>query len=368
MFDWLYWIFGKILYGIDWVLSGGGDPNGFHNTGMCIIFLTIVVYILMYPLNSKSQKSSRMMGKIQPEIKAIQKKYKGKRDQASQMKMNEETQALYAKYGISMFGGCLPLLVTMPVLWCLYKVMMGMGTDSTASYYIESLSYDPKIPAAPGDPGYFLGLDVNVSPLGFFNDHEHHPYGWLAFLVPILAMVLQFINTKMMQAPKQANGETDQMGQSMKMMNYMMPLMSGFFCLSLNMGIGLYWITGSLFRIVQAFFVNRKVDKISLEELIEKNKDKAAKKAAKRAQRTEKMEQYSSMKTSNIKSVSSYQNKATKNDTSDNKTEKDSTDKEVPTTASETKEDNSGKSAKKEYKQGSISGFAHMNVGGKKKD
>ena len=363
MFDWLYWIFGKILYGIDWVLSGGGNPDGFHNTGMCIIFLTIVVYILMYPLNSKSQKSSRMMGKIQPEIKAIQKKYKGKRDQASQMKMNEETQALYAKYGISMFGGCLPLLVTMPVLWCLYKVMMGMGTDSTASYYIESLAYNPNVTAAPGDPGYFLGLDVNVSPLTFFNDHEHHPYGWLAFLVPILAMALQFINTKMMQSPQQKNGETDQMGQSMKMMNYMMPLMSGFFCLSLNMGIGLYWITGSLFRIVQAFFVNRKVDKISLEELIEKNKDKAAKKAAKRAERNEKMEMYSNMKTSNIKSVSSYQNKPAKNETSEKTTESDTSD-----TSSETKEEKIEKNTNKEYKQGSISGFAHMDVGGKKKD
>ena len=94
MFDWLYWLFGKILFGIDWVLNWA---FGLHNTGLCVIFLTIVIYVLMYPLNSKSQKSSRMMGKIQPEIKAIQKKYKGKKDQASQMKMNQETQEVYAK-------------------------------------------------------------------------------------------------------------------------------------------------------------------------------------------------------------------------------------------------------------------------------
>ena len=348
MFDWLYWIFGKILYGIDWLLSGGGNPDGFHNTGMCIICLTIVIYILMYPLNSKSQKSSRMMGKIQPEIKEIQKKYKGKRDQASQMKMNEETQALYAKYGISPFGGCLPLLVTMPVLWCLYRVMMDMPS------YVSTLNFVKGVPATPG---YFLGLDVNVSPLEFFNDHEHHPYGWLAFLVPILAMVFQFINTKMMQTPQQKNGEQDQMGQSMKIMNYMMPLMSGFFCLSLNMGIGLYWITGSLFRIVQAFFVNRKVDAISMEELIEKNKEKAAKKQAKMKERSEKMEQYSSMKTSNIKSVTKYENKVSKDSGSSGGDTKE--------TASEIKE---APSTNKQYKEGSIAGYAHFSSGGKKKD
>ncbi len=351
MFDWLYWIFGKILFGIDWCLNA---VFGLHNTGLCVIFLTIVIYIIMYPLNSKSQKSTRMMGRIQPEVKAIQKKYKGKKDQASQMKMNEETQELYAKYGISMFGGCLPLLITMPVLWCLYRVMMDMPS------YVSSLNYTKGVPAGPGTPGYFLGLDVNVSPMEFFNDKANHPYGWLSFLIPVLAMVLQFINTKMMQAPKQKAGEQDQMGQSMKIMNYMMPIMSGFFCLSLNMGIGLYWITGSLFRIVQAFFVNRKVDSISLEELIEKNKDKAAKKKEKLKARQEKMEQYSSMKTSNIKSASSYQNKPAGSNKSGNS--------DTSVGASETKGDAPVKKSNKEYKSGSIAGYAHMTSGGKKKD
>jgi len=348
LFDWLYWIFGKILFGIDWCLNA---LFGMHNTGLCVIFLTIIIYILTYPLNSKSQKSSRMMGKIQPELKAIQKKYKNKKDQASQMKMNEETQALYAKYGISPFGGCLPLLVTMPILWCLYRVMADMPS------YVETLKYDPNVAATPGTPGYFLGLDVNVSPMTFFGDKANHPYGWIAFLIPILAMVLQFVNSKMMQTPQQANGEQDQMGQSMKMMNYMMPLMSGFFCLSLNIGIGLYWITGSLFRIVQAFFVNRAVDRIDMNDLIEKNKDKAAKKAAKRAERAEKMDQYSSMRTSNIKTASSYQNKPVKD--SGNQIDDSSS-------ASETK--GVATKSNKNYKAGSIAGYAHMTSGEKKKD
>jgi YidC/Oxa1 family membrane protein insertase len=290
----------------------------------------------MYPLNSKQQKSTRLMNKVNPEIKEIQKKYKNKKDQASQLKMNEETQQVYAKYGISMFGGCLPLIITMPILWCLYQVMYNIGN------YIPAL----KEPAA----GNFLGLDVNMSPMGFFGDKVNHPYGWIAFIIPVLAMVLQFINTKVMQAgTNNAPASEDSMGQSMKMVNYMMPVMSGFFCLSLNMGIGLYWITGSLFRIVQCIFVNRKMDKVSLDDLIEKNKEKAAKKNAKIQERNRQMEQYAKTKTSTIRNASSYQNKPV----NDNK-DKDPVPKNV--------------NINKNIEPGSVAGYAHMLSGGKGKD
>lgn len=330
MFDWLYWIFGKILFGIDWVVY---NLLGIHNTGLCIILLTIIIYLLMYPLNSKQQKSSRLMSKINPELKEIQKKYKNKKDQASQMKMNQETQEVYARYGISPFGGCLPLLITMPILFCLYQVM----------YHIKD--YIPGL--AEQGANNFLGLNVDMSPLQFFRD-PNHPYGFVAFIIPVLAVLFQFINTKMMQ-PKDNNNnnDPDSMAQSMKMMNYFMPFMSGFFCLSLNMGIGLYWVTGSIFRIVQAFFINKKVDKISLEELIEKNKDKASKKNAKREEMNRQMEAYSKKKTSSIKTASSYQNKETKNSSEQKgSSEKNSSPKDLH--------------VNKDIKPGSISGYANM--------
>lgn len=319
---WLYWIFGKILFGIDWTVY---HLLSIHNTGLCIIILTIVIYTIMYPLNAKQQKSSRLMNKISPEMKEIQKKYKGKKDQASQLKMNEETQALYAKYGINPFGGCLPLLITLPIMWCLYRVMMNIGE------YIPAL----KEPGA----GYFIGLDVNVSPMNFFKDKVNHPYGWIAFLIPILAMVLQFINTKLISAgTENTNIDQDSMAQSMKTMNYFMPVMSGFFCLNLNMGIGLYWITGSLFRIVQCLLINRSIDKISMEELIEKNKEKAAKKSAKLEERNRQMAEYAKTRTSSIKNVSSYQNKQSGNE----------------------QEPEENIEINKNVTSGSISGYAHM--------
>lgn len=325
--SWLYWIFGKILYGIDWAVF---HTIGIHNTGLCIILFTIVVYLLLYPLNSKQQKSSRLMNKINPEIKAIQKKYKGKTDQASQMKMNQETQEVYARYGISPFSGCLPLLVTLPIMWCLYRVILNI-TD-----YIPALG--------EGNSNLFLGLDIDVSPLTYFNEGTHR-FGWLAFIIPVLAVLFQFLNTKQLQVKDQEkNTEQDSMASSMKMMNYFMPFMSGFFCLSLPMAIGLYWVVGSIFRVVQAVLVNRKVDKISLDELIEKNKGKASKKSAKREQMNRQMEEYAKKRTAAIKTAATYENKA---ESFDSKQEDVKINKDI--------------------KPGSIAGYAHMLSGNRDK-
>lgn len=321
MFDWLYWIFGKILFGIDWVVF---NTIGIHNTGLCIILFTIVAYLLMYPLNAKQQKSSRLMSKINPEVKQIQKKYKGKTDQASQMKMNQETQAIYAKYGISPFSGCLPLLITLPVMYCLYQVMMNVND------YVPALK-------ATENANIFLGLDVNVSPLQFFKGNPS--IGWLSFIIPVLAVLFQFLNTKLLQV-KNNNEEQDPMASSMKTMNVIMPFMSGFFCLSLPMYIGLYWVAGSVVRIVQALLINRKVDSISMEELIEKNKEKASKKNAKREQMNKQMEEYAKKRTSTIKNASSYQNNEATTDADDEK--------------------NASSQVEKNYQSGSIAGYAHM--------
>ena len=209
----------------------------------------------MYPLNSKQQKSSRLMNKINPEIKAIQKKYKNKKDQASQMKMNQETQDIYAKYGISPFGGCLPLLITMPILFALYNVIRNIP------YYVNGIGSMKENPEAYK----FLGLFVNESPMSLFKDRANYPYaGILVFLIPILAMVLQFINTKLLQVKTDA-GEQDQMQNSMKMMNYMMPLYSVFIVFFLPVGVGIYWIAGSLIRSFQQFLLNKHFD-TALEE------------------------------------------------------------------------------------------------------
>ena len=96
---------------------------GVMNIGICIILFTLIVKVVMFPLTVKQQKFSKMNAVMQPELQAIQKKYKGKSDQESMMKMNVETKAVYEKYGVSMTGGCLQLVIQLPILLALYQVI-----------------------------------------------------------------------------------------------------------------------------------------------------------------------------------------------------------------------------------------------------
>ena len=91
---------------------------GVQNIGLSIILFTVVVYMCMLPLTYKQQKFSKMSAKMNPEIKAVQKKYAGKQDQASMMAMQDETKAVYAKYGVSPSGSCVQLIIQMPIISC----------------------------------------------------------------------------------------------------------------------------------------------------------------------------------------------------------------------------------------------------------
>ena len=118
------WLLGQVMNGIFNVLS----KIGIENIGVCIIIFTIIIYTLMIPLTIKQQKFSKMSAVMQPEIKKIQKKYEGKKDQASMMKQQEEINLVYEKYGTSMTGGCLPMLIQMPILFALYPVIRDIPT------------------------------------------------------------------------------------------------------------------------------------------------------------------------------------------------------------------------------------------------
>ncbi len=119
IFKYIVWILGKIIEIIFEFLNLIRIPN----IGLAIILFTIVVYMLLMPLTIKQQKFSKLSVRMNPEIQAIQKKYKGKNDQESMMAMNQETRAVYAKYGVSPSGSCLQLLIQMPILFALYRVI-----------------------------------------------------------------------------------------------------------------------------------------------------------------------------------------------------------------------------------------------------
>lgn len=115
-------ILGYLMEGIFFFL----DLIGIPNVGLSIILFTIVIYLLLMPLTIKQQKFSKLQVRMNPEIQAIQAKYKGKQDQASMLALNQETKAVYAKYGVSPSGSCLQLLIQMPILFALYRVIYAM--------------------------------------------------------------------------------------------------------------------------------------------------------------------------------------------------------------------------------------------------
>ena len=128
-------LLGYIMNAIFWVQS----QIGIESIGLCIILFTIVIYMLLLPLTIKQQKFSRLQSKMNPELQAIQKKYKGKnQDQAAMMKMNEETQAVYQKYGVNPMGSCLQMVIQVPILFALYRVIWNIPAyvTSVKNYFV----------------------------------------------------------------------------------------------------------------------------------------------------------------------------------------------------------------------------------------
>ena len=141
----------KILGWImNWIYLFLQNVFGIENIGLTIIVLTILIYMCMLPLTVRTQKFSKLQQRMQPETKAIQEKYKGKRDQQSQMAMNEEMQELYAKYGISPTGSCLPMLLQLPVFLALYRMIYNVPA------YVSGVkaAFDGIVEGIVNTPGY----------------------------------------------------------------------------------------------------------------------------------------------------------------------------------------------------------------------
>ena len=122
IFKYIVWVLGKIMNIIFEFLYLIKIPN----IGLAIILFTIVMYLLLMPLTIKQQKFSKLSSKMNPELQAISAKYKNRKDQESMMAMQQETQAVYAKYGVSPTGSCLQLIIQMPILFALYRVIYSM--------------------------------------------------------------------------------------------------------------------------------------------------------------------------------------------------------------------------------------------------
>ena len=368
---------------MDWIYSGISDITGgrVESVVLSIVIITIIIYMCLLPLTIKQQKFSKLSQKMQPEMQAIQAKYKDKKDQASMMAMQEETQLLYQKYGISPMGSCVQMLIQMPILFALYRVFYnipaylsgvkgsftglvdsiqqtsgyqdtlvslmekynvvtssGLNASNAASKladasgdtlnnYIIDILY--KLPSKGWDAlmdgkffdgiqsvvekthdallhfNYFLGLNISDTPWYIIKSNfTDKPDKWLLFvilalLIPVLSYLTQMLNIKLM--PQTTNGN-DQVASQMKMMNLMMPLISLFFCFTVPVGLGFYWIFSALVRGVQQFFVNRHIENLDLEAVMAKNEEKAKKKREKMGLSEDYIKKAAQIKTKSIDS------------------------------------------------------------------
>ena len=250
-------IFGWIIRAI----YNGLAAMGIYNVGLCIILFTLVSKLILLPVTMKQQRSMKINQHMQPEINKITKKYRNKRDQASMMKQQEEMQKVYAKYGSSPTGGCLPTLIQFPIIMALYYVIRGVNT------YIPQIARDAQF-----KPNLFLGMDLNSAP-GF----RLTPL----LIIPVLSFIFQFLSAKTSMSTTQMDDSTPGAGMTKSMM-YTMPLMSFVMCISLPIGIGLYWSASALFQYIQQVAFNYHYDHADMDKIIEKSREKAAKKKKKK--------------------------------------------------------------------------------------
>ena len=129
-------ILGPIAKFLGWIMNGIYNIMyqlfGIESVTLSIIIITVIIYMCMLPMTIKQQKFSKLSQKMQPEIQKIQEKYKGRNDQESMMAMNQETQLIYDKYGVSPMGSCLPMLIQMPILLALYRVFYNIPAYITS--------------------------------------------------------------------------------------------------------------------------------------------------------------------------------------------------------------------------------------------
>lgn len=333
------WILGKILE----VIYNGFAFLGIYNIGFCIIIFTLVVRMLMLPMQIKQQKFTKLNAVMTPEIQGIQKKYKNRKDQQAQLAQQEEIKAVYDKYGTSPTGSCLQLIIQMPILFALYRVIMnvpayvqpvkdlylkvlyGLDVSQMKQFFgidkiAKELSTEKLNGCIDAMSGYsrgsgsvsltkgtslqtildvsdkgvadkidninnFFGLNLSMSPSAMFNAGLISII--VALIIPILSGLFQFLSVQISQKLNGAamNTQDNPMAGSMKIMNFMMPLMSVYMCWILSAGLGLYWMAGSLIMMLQQIFINLYMKKIDVNDIIEANKEKAAAKAEKRKEK-----------------------------------------------------------------------------------
>lgn len=268
---------------IDWIY---GIVN---NYGVAIILFTLVVRLILLPLDLKQRKSTYKMKLVQPKIDEINQKYANDPE-----KKNRKTMELYQKEKISPFSGCLPLLIQFPVLIAMYSVMRHIAAEhfvymfetveAGGSYMPETFLWihnlwqpdnivSPIIPSLDNVMGILSTVKNNpiatpekieyitanyetvMLPLMESAQYEGILNGWA--ILPVLSGLTQLLQTRMMN---QGTAQSAQNSTS-KMMTYMFPIISVFFCWQYNAAFALYWVVSNIYSMISMIVINKIYDK-----------------------------------------------------------------------------------------------------------
>jgi len=279
------------------------------NYGWSVIIFTLLIRLLVLPLDIKSKQSMRKTQVLQPKLQAIQKKYANDKE-----KLNKKTQELYKAEGINPLAGCLPMLISMPVLMCMFTAMRVMANEQIVQmllnlkdgiepvfqnwFWVKNVfqpdSFMASIIPMFGDPlsqiqgvnGSAILTAENVAMAkNFVQSAEYSAiaaqFGASAdtlrytakllmwdikiplefnglFILPILAAATSLLSSKLLNAGQkpQPAAQGDQAQQTNKMMTMMMPLMSLFFCATSNAAFSIYWVFVNIIQIVQQYLMN----------------------------------------------------------------------------------------------------------------
>lgn len=355
-------LLGKVLD----VLFVGINAIGLGNIAIAIILFTLLVKLLMLPLTAKQSKMMKLNSIIGPEVRSIQNKYKDKKgDQNAMLKMQEETKAVYAKYGTSQMGGCVQMLIQFPILLALYRVFQripmyvtslkalfinilgdgGNGIMSAADYSdfmsntfntgtlakIDWSNVNDAVVAMNSftteqwnllkehftsyasviadnqtkitEMNTFLGINVSQVPTLALN---------IAILIPILSGVTQYISVRVSQGKSNQDDSDNPAAASMKMMNIFMPIMSAFIAFSVPAGLGLYWIATAVIQTIIQICINRYYDKLGVDEIVRRNVEQRNKKRAKKGLPPEKIAKNATTSTKKIDSETKSQERIDK--------------------------------------------------------
>jgi YidC/Oxa1 family membrane protein insertase len=277
MFDWFFTLLQPLEYAVAtimvaWhtVLTAIGMPTDSGWTwALSIVGLVVVIRILLIPLFVRQIRASRAMQLIQPEIKKIQDKYKGKSDPASRQALTQETMALYKERGTNPFSSCLPILLQSPIFFALFRVLNGIPQGKTIGPLNAELVHS-------ADQATIFG-----APLSATFVHAPNVATKIVTVILIILMSLTTFTTQrqLMTKNMPASALDNPFARQQKLLMYFLPLIFAVSGVNFPIGVLIYWLTTNLWSMGQQFYVIRRMPapgSLAERALLERRREKAS--------------------------------------------------------------------------------------------